>query len=77
MGMIDYRLRKVAHGSGKLTKEHTDYDFLINTGGKIIDIGYEYGKWMGICRGKWVMSDMVPLNEKERLEIDFTKRGQT
>jgi len=60
----------------ELTKEDTDYDFFLNTGGKIIDIGYEYGKWMGICRGKWVMSDMVPLNEKERLEIDFTKREQ-
>ena len=60
----------------ELTKEDTDYDFFLNNGGKIIDIGYEYGKWMGICRGKWVMSDMVPLNEKERLEIDFTKREQ-
>jgi len=60
----------------ELTKEDTDYDFFLNTGGKIIDIGYEEGKPFAITRGKWVMSDMVPLNEKERLEIDFTKREQ-
>ena len=60
----------------ELTKEDTGYDFFLNTGHKIIDVGYEYGKWMGICRGKWVMSDMIPLNEKEHLGIDFTKRGQ-
>jgi len=61
----------------ELTQEDTDYDFFLNTCGKIIDIGYADGKPFAITRGKWIMSDMVPLNEKERLEIDFTKRGQT
>ena len=60
----------------ELTKEDTDYDFFLNTGGKIIDIGYAEGRSFAITRGKWVMSDMIPLNEKERLEIDFTKREQ-
>ena len=60
----------------EMTKEDTGYDFFLNTGGKILDIGYEEGKPFAITRGKWVMSDMVPLNEKERLEIDFSKRGQ-
>ena len=60
----------------ELTQEDTGYDFFLNTGSKIIDVGYEYGRPFGIARGKWVMSDMVPLNEKERLEIDFSKRGQ-
>lgn len=60
----------------ELTQEDTKYDFFLNTGGRILDIGYEYGRPFGIARGKWVMSDMVPLNEKERLEIDFSKRGQ-
>lgn len=60
----------------ELTKEDTDYDFFLNTGGKILDIGSEEGKPFAITRGKWVMSDMVPLNEKERLGIDFTKREQ-
>lgn len=60
----------------ELTKDDTKYDFFLNTGATIIDIGYDFGKPFGIYRGKWVTSDMVPLNEKERLEIDFTKRGQ-
>ena len=60
----------------ELTQEDTDHDFFLNTGGVILDIGYKDGKPFAITRGKWVMSDMIPLNEKERLEIDFTKRGQ-
>ena len=60
----------------ELTQEDTDYDFFLNTGGKILDIGYKAGNPFAITRGKWVMSDMIPLNEKEHLEIDFTKRGQ-
>jgi hypothetical protein len=61
----------------EMTKEQTAYDFFLNTGGKMIDVGYEDGRWMGIKRGKWVASDMFPLNEKEGLNIDFSKRGIT
>jgi len=60
----------------ELTQEDTDYDFFLNTGDNILDVGRKDGKPFAITRGKWVMSDMVTLNEKERLEIDFTKRGQ-
>ena len=60
----------------ELTKEDTDYDFFLNTSAHIIEVGHSGGKPFAITRGKWVMSDMVSLNEKERLEIDFTKREQ-
>lgn len=31
---------------------------------------------MGVFRGKWVMSDVAPLFEKEGISVDFSKRGE-
>ena len=30
---------------------------------------------MGICHGKWVEADVVPLFAKEGIQVDFAKRG--
>jgi len=44
----------------------------------IIDYGHDYfGKWSGVCKGKWVREDVVPLFEKENIEVDFSVRGFT
>ena len=42
---------------------------------RFLDYGYHGGQWMGICHGQWVKSDVVPLFEKEGIEVDFSKRG--
>lgn len=49
------------------------YDFYINTTKPIIDIGYNQLAW-GIVQGKWA-TEMIELNRKEGLGLDFTKRG--
>ena len=47
----------------------------LNPEAQFMDYGYIPGQWMGICHGKWVENDVVPLFEKEHIEIDFSKRG--
>ena len=32
-------------------------------------------EWMGICRGKWVYEDVVPLFEKEGIVVDLNRLG--
>lgn len=59
----------------ELSEEKTIYDYYLNTGGDIIDVGYRQGQWMGIHAGKWVRADMEPLNEKEKLGINLAERG--
>ena len=51
----------------------SEYDFFINTGDLIFDIGY-YGANWGIVRGKWA-TECIDLFEKENIKIDFSKRG--
>lgn len=43
--------------------------------GRFIDYGYHPGEWMGVCHGKWVEKDVVPLFRKEHIEVDFHTRG--
>jgi len=51
------------------------YKFYINTQDLIIDIGwYDFNTAWGIAQGKWAI-EMIDLNKKEKLNIDFTKRG--
>lgn len=42
---------------------------------RFMDYGYKPGVWMGVCYGKWVERDVVPLFEKEHIQVDFSKRG--
>ena len=42
---------------------------------RFLEYGYTAGQWMGVCHGKWVEHDVVPLFQKERIEMDFSKRG--
>lgn len=39
------------------------------------EYGYIYEKWFGIQKGKWVKDDVVPMFEREGIEVDFSKRG--
>lgn len=50
------------------------FDYYINSGDFIIDWGYNYGVWTGLCKGKWC-KNMVPFFESEGIEIDWSKRG--
>ena len=43
-------------------------------GNGFIDYGYN-PQGMGVFRGKWVKNDVVPLFEKEKINVDFSKRG--
>lgn len=42
---------------------------------RFINYGYHPGEWMGVCHGKWVKNDVVPLFQKERIPMNFEKRG--
>lgn len=53
-----------------------NYKFYINCGNFIINYGYENHKWMGICKGKWVINDVKPLFKKENINIDFNLRNK-
>lgn len=59
----------------ELTPDDGEFEYFINTGTDIINVGYRDGIWMGIRNGKWVQEDMVALDAKEQLNIDFSKRG--
>jgi len=51
------------------------YKFYINSAEVIFDYGYENHEWFGLCKGKWIKKDVVPLFKKENIKIDFKKRG--
>lgn len=38
------------------------------------DYGYSFDG-MGVFRGKWVKNDIIPLFEKEGIQLDYSKRG--
>lgn len=42
---------------------------------RFMDYGYREGQWMGVCHGQWVRDDVVPLFEKEGIQVDFFRRG--
>lgn len=50
------------------------YDYLINGGDFIINFGYEYMKHCGLKKGKWCR-EVIPFFEKEKIDMDYTKRG--
>lgn len=50
------------------------YDYYINSGDYIIDWGYETFIFTGICKGKWCRN-VVPFFEKEKIKIDYERRG--
>lgn len=54
------------------------YDYLIWTGDEdelVFEYGYHNHNWFGIRKGKWVANDVIPLFEREGIEVDFSKRG--
>lgn len=58
------------------TTVDSPYKHYVNSSDFIIDYGYKhYGDWFGIRKGKWVQEDVIPLFEKEGIEMDFAIRG--
>lgn len=54
------------------------YDYLIWTDDDddlVFEYGYHNNQWFGIRKGQWVGRDVVPLFQKEGIEVDFKKRG--
>ena len=47
--------------------------------GLLTEMAFDYGLYnknrFGIVQGKWVKDDVVPLFEREGIEVDFSKRG--
>jgi glycosyltransferase involved in cell wall biosynthesis len=57
------------------TELDSKYEFYANVGELIIDIGYyNHKKSWGVVQGKWA-TEMIKLNNKEKLGIDFSQRG--
>ena len=55
-------------------QNNCNYDYYINSGDYIIDWGYVTYIYTGICKGKWC-KNVVPFFEKEKIVIDYDKRG--
>jgi len=51
-----------------------DYEYYINSGDFIIDIGYEFQKPFAITKGKWA-KEIIPFFEKEGIKINYEDRG--
>ena len=54
------------------------YDFYIWTDPDdelVFEYGYHNHQWMGLQKGRWVRHDVVPLFEKEHINIDLSIRG--
>lgn len=58
----------------EINQDNRGYDYFINSEDYIIDWGYSYLKYAGICRGKWCR-EVVPFFEKEGIKVDYEKRG--
>lgn len=41
----------------------------------VFDYGYKDNKWFGVHNGKWIREDVVPLFEKEHIDVDYSERG--
>lgn len=55
-----------------------EYEYYIWTGSEddlVFEYGYHNNQWVGVCKGKWVARDVVPLFEKEGIDIDYSIRG--
>lgn len=59
-------------------KAPNKYHYLIWTGDErdlVFEYGYHNYEWFGIRKGQWVGRDVIPLFEKEGIEVDYSKRG--
>lgn len=55
-----------------------EYEYYIWTGSEddlVFEYGYHDNQWFGIRKGKWVARDVVPLFERENIDVDFSIRG--
>lgn len=51
-----------------------DYEYYINSGDFIIDVGYTFQRPFALTRGKWAR-EIVPFFEKEGITINYEERG--
>lgn len=51
-----------------------DFEYYINSGEFIIDLGYKFQQPFSLTRGKWAR-EVVPFFEKEGIKIDYSIRG--
>ena len=54
------------------------YDYYIWTGDErdlVFEYGYHNNQWFGIQKGRWDQRDVVPLFEREHIEVDYSIRG--
>lgn len=51
-----------------------DFEYYINSGDFIIDIGYTFQRPFAITKSKWAR-EIIPFFEKEGIEMDYSKRG--
>lgn len=51
-----------------------DFEYYINSGDYIIDIGYKFQQPFAITKGKWA-KEIIPFFEQEGIAMDYSKRG--
>jgi hypothetical protein len=78
--LLDLLKQPMSAWSWEMSSAHApnQYDYLIWTGDDddlVFEYGYHNYQWFGIRKGQWVGRDVVPLFEKEGIEVDFKKRG--
>lgn len=55
-----------------------EYEYYIWTGPAdelVFEYGYHNNQWVGLQKGRWVAADVVPLFEREHIEVDYSIRG--
>lgn len=51
-----------------------DYEYYINSGDFIIDVGYKFQQPFAITKGKWAR-EIIPFFEKENIKVNYEDRG--
>lgn len=62
----------------ELSQAPNEYNYYVWNGPEdqlVFEYGYHNHQWMGIQKGKWVAHDVIPLFEKEGINVDFSIRG--
>ena len=62
----------------ELTTAPDKYSYYVWNGPEdelVFEYGYHNHEWMGLQKGRWVAHDVMPLFEKEGIDIDYSIRG--
>ena len=55
--------------------KYKHYVFVGDEKDLVFDYGYYHNQWFGVRKGKWVADDVVPLFEREGIDVNYSIRG--